>query len=126
MINHDSLFRARRRLRGHRRVARKHGLPACASMRDYRRALRYFGYRCAVCGQPLWNENGGYCGSIDCWIPMRRGGGVVPQNIVPMCQPCNAHKACKLPLDWLLETRGTAEGRMIYERVERFLRTQSR
>lgn len=98
------------------------GFEATFDAEDWEFALMYFDNRCAVCGRQrgFWHTL-----AMDHWIPLSRGGGFVPGNIVPLCHgdasACNRVKADQLPLDWLLSTRSEKEARAIEDRIVKFL-----
>lgn len=113
--------------------ARKKGLPNNYTSTDWQRALDYFAYHCAVCGNPL---NGLFhTAAADHWIPLSDARpdnpGTVPWNIIPLChgdRGCNNSKGSGDPLDWLTRTFGKRRAKKILARIEiyfKWVRTQS-
>jgi 5-methylcytosine-specific restriction endonuclease McrA len=82
----------------HRYSARKRELPHDFTGEDWQRALNYFGGCCAYCGTPpgLWNRL-----TAEHFIPVTKGGGTIPTNIIPACQSCNSSKHDSYIDDWL-------------------------
>lgn len=78
------------------RRARMRGLPATLTDNDWQRALEYFDYRCAYCGEPCNRFH------YEHHISVTNGGGFVPENIVPSCGKCNSSKFNHDPHAWLL------------------------
>lgn len=76
-----------------RRNNKKKLLPATFTSEDWVVALEHFGHRCAYCGtdDPLAQEH---------FIPLSKGGGYTPDNIVPACKSCNSSKKNKMPEVW--------------------------
>jgi len=113
----------RKKMEKARRRARKHGLPATASARDWWVALDYFGHRCAVCGCRFETS------TVDHWIPIVQGGGTTADNILPLCVTCNGDKGGRDGLAWLLERYGDARGRQLHQHIQvyfEFTRIRSR
>lgn len=107
-----------------RRAARKNGLPCNFRAKDWRFALDYFGGCCAVCGRPpgLWHTL-----SADHWIPIKKGGGTTPDNIVPLCfgaGGCNNSKHTNDACEWLIARFGDHKGRAILRRIEAYLNSR--
>lgn len=49
--------------------------------------------RCAWCGKKVYF---GYGGTVDHYIPLKKGGTNAPENLVLMCKDCNAKKHSKI------------------------------
>lgn len=103
-----------------RREARKLGLPATFTYADWERCLEYWSHSCAICGRPrgLWHTL-----SQDHWIPVCKGGGYTPDNILPLCHGeggCNNRKREKHAHDWLLLTFGKRKAAQIERRIQEY------
>lgn len=111
------------------RESRKANVPNTLSDDDWQFALEFFNHRCAVCERPVndWLKL-----SKDHWIPISKGGGTTPDNIVPLCHGfdgCNSSKNNHEPDVWLI--RMFPEAEEIKARIGRFFvaiaeRSQSR
>lgn len=113
------------RLAKQRRRARKLSLPDTFTPADWQYALDAFGGCCAVCGRPpgLWHTL-----AADHWVPLSKGGGTTPDNIVPLCHSlrdgegsCNPSKHGRDALEWLMEKYGPRKGRAIFKRIQAWL-----
>ncbi|MBZ0284458.1 MAG: HNH endonuclease [Anaerolineae bacterium] len=102
------------RVKAARRLARKRGLPATATYRDWKAAIKYFKGCCAVCQQPLNPP------TLDHWIPMAQGGGTTPDNILPLCLDCNNHKHEQPGSAWLLEQYGPVRGGQMHLQILKY------
>lgn len=87
---------------------RKQNLPRAFTVRDWERALEYWGHSCAICGRPrgLWHTL-----AQDHWVPLTHADcpGTVPTNILPLCHGedgCNNSKGKKDPEEWLVAKLG--------------------
>jgi 5-methylcytosine-specific restriction endonuclease McrA len=83
------------RVAGARRRARKKGLPATLTTEQWKAILAAYRHRCAYCGK---KESKKRPLTQDHVIPVSRGGGTTPDNIVPACTPCNSRKRDGPPL----------------------------
>lgn len=105
------------------RKARIKQLPSEFSRSDWARALNYFNGCCAVCGRQLrdlWNT---HTPSIDHWIPVNKGGGTVPTNIVPLCHGlggCNESKCDRLPDEWVRGRYSKNKAKKIINRINAY------
>lgn len=101
----------------HRRLARKRNLPANFTARDWKKALEYWHYCCAVCGSQrgFWNPL-----TADHWIPLSAPNcpGTVPENIVPLCKSCNSSKHKRNAAEWLIEKFGPRKANKIIKKVD--------
>jgi len=109
---------------GHRRRAKRRGLPASLTGDQWIQALEYFGYRCAICGRPqgLWHTL-----AQDHWIPINYDGddnpGTVATNVIPLCHGlggCNNSKADKLPKEWLTQMYGGRKAKRLMRKVQAY------
>ncbi|MFN2636900.1 MAG: HNH endonuclease [Gemmatimonadaceae bacterium] len=96
-----------------RRRARKAGLPSTFTGADWDACLAWFGQVCAYCGiaGDLAQEH---------VVALSAGGGYVPENIIPACEPCNSSKNAK-PMDaWFRGRDSFSEERvmLIYSYLE--------
>lgn len=100
-----------------RRRARQHFLPATFTEQDWIKALEYFHGCCAYCGNPpslfdritvLHREH---------HIPLSKGGGYTPDNILPACQSCNFSKCNKGPYQWIMKRFGKRQGQIVINRI---------
>lgn len=85
--------RASQRIRSARRDHRKRNLPATLLSSDWRYALDYFDGRCAYCGNGPSLFDIRWLMHKEHHIPVSRGGGFTPGNILPACQGCNFGKS---------------------------------
>lgn len=104
----------------HRRRAAVRNLPATFTDADWLRCLEYFGYCCAYCGRPrgLWHTL-----AQDHYIPVTRGGGYTPGNIVPACHGvdgCNNKKSNTPPHKWLERTFGKRKAAHVERRIREY------
>lgn len=99
----------------HKRLARKKGLPDTLTRRQWLAAQKFFGHRCAYCGQirkPTYEHVIPYS-SPDC-------PGNIASNVVPACFPCNLKKS-DTPLDvWLVKRFGETQAQEILQKVTRY------
>jgi hypothetical protein len=100
----------------HRREAKKRALPNNFSAGDWKRALEFFGYCCAYCGnqQGLWNPM-----SADHYVPLKSSEcpGTVAENMIPACHSCNCQKKASDPKVWVLRKFGKRKGQQILTRI---------
>jgi hypothetical protein len=103
-------------------LARKRRLPNTFTAQDKRRALEYWGHRCAVCQRPagLWHTI-----AVDHWIPLASPDcpGTVRTNMVPLCHGtdgCNNRKYAKMPSVWLREFLSKKQAARKLEEIEYF------
>ena len=69
-----------------RRRARKRALPSTLTTEQWKAIKVAYHQRCAYCGERFKRL------TQDHVIPLMRGGGTTPDNIVPACQSCNSKK----------------------------------
>lgn len=84
---------------------------------DWRRALEYFNWSCAICGR---KQGSGRVIAQDHWIPVTKGGEYIPSNIVPLCHGfdgCNNKKNNRDAAKWLGETFGPQKAGDIQKRI---------
>jgi predicted restriction endonuclease len=74
-----------------RRRARKRSLPATLTGEQWRAIQRAYHHRCAYCGKRSHKL------TQDHVIPLTKGGGTTPDNIVPACLSCNSGKCAGPP-----------------------------
>lgn len=82
--------------------ARKAQLPATLTPQDWEYIKDGFAHRCVYCNRQMQRL------TQDHIIPVSRGGGYTPDNIVPACASCNSRKHCRDAIMYLIEI---AEGR---------------
>jgi site-specific recombinase XerD/5-methylcytosine-specific restriction endonuclease McrA len=70
------------------RVAKRHGLPATLTEKEWITARLAFSSACAYCGVAEGRV-------IEHTIPIKRGGGTTAQNCVPACVRCNVLKGTR-------------------------------
>ena len=83
---HKRAHPAIHRVNNARRRAWRRGLPATLTSDQWQAIQRVYHHRCAYCGSKpkmLTQEH---------VIPLSKGGGTTPENIVPACQSCNSRK----------------------------------
>lgn len=90
----EKLVRAQRSISNHKRRSMKKQAIACFGFDDWQKCLEYFDRKCAYCGES--NE----LLTKDHVIPVSRGGGFVPSNIVCACQTCNISKGNRDVFKW--------------------------
>jgi len=102
------------------RKARRYGLPDTFTTEEWRQCLKYWDYRCAVCGRTagFWTAI-----AADHWIPLTNSNcpGTVATNMIPLChglpgvpvgEPCcNGNKFNKNPSEWLIDRLGKRKGK---------------
>lgn len=111
-----------------KRLARERNLPAIFTGDNWRQALDYFDYKCAICGRSegFWHKV-----AADHWIPLSDprpdNPGTVPTNMIPMCHSikdgengCNNSKLNRDPELWLIEYFGKKRAAHILERVQTY------
>lgn len=105
-----------------RRRARVRGLQDRFTTDDQKRALSFFGNRCAVCSVAI-----GLSVKVnwDHWIPIssRICPGTVPSNMVPLCDSCNKSKNAARPSTWIVLELGVKCGLKRLKFIEDFLRS---
>jgi hypothetical protein len=111
------------RVKSRNRRARKAALPATFTSAHERIALEYFHGRCAICGRQLCDLFSQHKLSFDHWIPLAKGGGTVPENMVPLCHGfggCNNRKRDTDPEVWLVNAFGKRRAKGILERINAY------
>lgn len=115
------------RMRSQRRMARKANVKSDYTQAEWDECLRYFEYRCCVCGREsdFWTVI-----SQEHWIPLSKGGSYTADNIVPTCYSkagnptgdpaCNNSKGNKLPEEWLVERFGKRKATIILNRINAY------
>ena len=89
--------RRRRRDTTHRRRARKYGVPYDSSI-TVESVIERDGITCRICGKPCdpedksWGTSGPMYPSVDCIVPMKKGGGYVQDNVWLTHCICNSIK----------------------------------
>lgn len=73
-----------------RRYARKRGLLDTLRLEQWQAIKAAYKYCCAYCGKKTKLEQ-------DHIIPLTKGGGTTPDNIIPSCRSCNSRKHTSLP-----------------------------
>lgn len=111
-----------------KRRTREAEIPFCFSKDDWNKCLRWWDYRCCICGKTvgLWHTI-----AIEHWIPVSDkrpdNPGTVPWNIVPMCHArpgmpagkscCNNSKSSHDPETWLAKRVGKRKAKRVLKRV---------
>lgn len=100
-----------------RRRSRKQALATGFSKSDWDIVLTYFNGTCAYCGsqQTFWDRL-----AQEHFIPLSKGGGYVPTNIIPACRECNSSKKDKPANEWLQWKFGKHKAKQILERINRY------
>jgi hypothetical protein len=98
------------RLNRAKRYSLEASLPWDFTEDDWKVALEYFNYRCAICGS---EPEGQLKLAMDHWIALADkrpdNPGTVPHNIIPLChgiQGCNTSKGYRDAAKWLTEKLG--------------------
>lgn len=118
-INNPEKYRAKQ----HRRKALKRGLPATFTSEHAHIALDYFNGCCAVCGRQLRDLFATHTIAFDHWIPLSKGGGSTPDNMLPLCHGlngCNNHKSDKDPVEWIFTTYNKTQAKQILARIQAY------
>jgi 5-methylcytosine-specific restriction endonuclease McrA len=89
-------------------------LPNDYTVDDWQRALEFFGYGCAYCGDTANRIDQEH------FIPAAMHGGLTRDNIVPACKSCNRLKSNKDPLEWLLTKE---HGLVTYAKIVQYFDT---
>lgn len=76
----------------HNSRARREGLPATLTLRQWHQALKDFKGLCAYCRKE-------YGSVLEHFIPVSKGGGTTVDNCVPACASCNSSKGSRHPDD---------------------------
>lgn len=106
-----------------RRISRALLLPTGFTPDDWDRALGYFNGCCAVCGRQMRDLFSTHTAAMDHWIPISKGGGFIPSNIVPLCHGvggCNNRKSNRDPVEFLESTFGKHRARSILKRINSY------
>ena len=82
------------RVREQRRRAQKKALPASLTASQWAAIKVAYRHRCAYCGT---KESKRHPITMDHVIPLSKGGGTTPDNIVPACRSCNSAKKDRAP-----------------------------
>lgn len=80
--------------------------PDAITMRQWLEKLEYFGNCCAYCLESVETQRDRQL-FLEHVTPERHGGRCIMENIVPACRRCNALKADKTLLQWLLRPSGS-------------------
>lgn len=115
---HKNANREMYRNKDRKRRALKALLPYTLTVEDNRRANEYFGGVCPCCGnqtQSLFAPM-----HLDHWVPLSKGGGTTPDNMVPLCSRCNLSKSNIMPHEWLVRTFGKRQATIILDRIEAY------
>jgi len=86
LVEHRERDRIRAIVNNPNRRAHLIGMPGNLSLTQWEAIKRAYGGRCSYCGTKPRKL------TIDRVIPISRGGGTVPENIVPACGFCNTSK----------------------------------
>jgi hypothetical protein len=108
------------RLKEQLRRARIRSLSATLTDGTWKKALDYFGGRCAYCGRPpgLWHTL-----AQDHYIPLSDGGGYTSGNIIPACHGtsgCNNSKCDHAPIEWINRKFGKRKGAKIIAHIQAY------
>jgi 5-methylcytosine-specific restriction endonuclease McrA len=87
---HPEVFR----IENARRRARKKGLPATLTTKEWEGIKSAYKHRCAYCEK---KETKRHMLTQDHVIPLSKDGGYTKDNIVPACKTCNSKKWANLP-----------------------------
>ena len=80
-----------RRFAEARRRARKKSVAFTLTHEQWQAILKQYRYRCAYCDKKMKNLHAEHV------IPISKGGGTTPDNIVPACISCNSRKRDREP-----------------------------
>ncbi len=76
--------------------AKRQGLPATLTPRQWLNTLDYFSWRCAYCLRADFT-------CLDHYVPVVQGGGTTQGNCVPACTSCNSAKGGRAPQGYLIK-----------------------
>lgn len=93
-----------RQTSNHRRKERERANDASLTSEQWRRALEFFGHKCAYCGESTTDMHQEH------FIPVVLGGGLTANNIIPACSTCNLSKKSTEPQTW---ANGRGAGRVM-------------
>lgn len=90
------------RIHKQKRKAKKDKLPATLTAQQWEATKKAFDYRCAYCGmfEERHLQEFGESLHQDHFVPLSKGGGYTPENIVPACRRCNSSKRDGLFEEW--------------------------
>jgi len=105
---------------GRKRRTIVRSLPSTFELPDWEFALSYFKGVCAYCGNgpSLFDKH--WVLHREHYIPLSKGGGYTPNNIIPACQDCNFSKNSRLPEEWLIDHFGKKKAKQIKKRIADF------
>ena len=89
---------------------------------DWKCALQYFDYRCAICGREADED----CTiAADHWILLNRSEclGTTATNMIPLCHGkggCNNAKRDYMPERWVIRKYGESKGLKIIDRIDAY------
>lgn len=106
-----------------RRRAQKRNLAATFTSKHERIALDYFNGCCAVCERQLKDLFGTHTVNFDHWIPLSKGGGTTPDNMLPLCgglNGCNNRKHVSDPVEWINREFNPRQAKAILARIQTY------
>lgn len=109
----------RRIILQHNRIrrSRKQSLPTTLTVEQFNIALEYFNGCCAYCGKTPSLFDRYYLLHADHFVPVAKGGGYTPDNIIPACQNCNLSKHDFIAHEWLIKRFGEHRAAKIENRI---------
>lgn len=120
-----SKYPSKARIVENRRRSRKRNLPSTFTVLDWKRSLEYFNGACAYCqrGPSMFDAN--FVLHQEHHIPLVKGGGYTPDNIVPACQSCNLSKRDSDFDTWSVSRFGKRKAKEIAERIAEYFKLVS-
>jgi 5-methylcytosine-specific restriction endonuclease McrA len=97
------IFEEYQRVRNHVARAKKSGVAATLTLRQWLSNLEYFNWKCAYCLSPFYDSTlirGRFRQKVlglEHFIPLNLGGGTTQDNCVPSCWQCNSAKRDRHP-----------------------------
>lgn len=88
--------------RHNRRRGRQLAAVGSFTLSDWRLILAKFDHKCAGCGKSDVRL------TMDHIVPLCRGGSNFPDNLQPLCKPCNCRKGSRTMFEW---TKGVERGK---------------
>jgi len=100
----------------------KQSLPATFKTSDWEFALSYFEGVCVYCGNGPGLFDVNWVLHQEHYIPMSKGGGYTPDNIIPACQECNFSKKDCDPKEWMELRFGKRKAKIITNRINEYFK----
>ncbi len=106
--------------KGGRRRAKERLLAADFTNAHWQKSLEWWHGACAYCGHGPSLFDLHFVLQQEHHIPIKRGGGYTPANIIPACQNCNFSKSGKDPEQWIIQRFGKKKSNAILARIKAY------